>query len=317
MARLIIEDRILHLRDDESVLDCLLRHKVEVAYGCQAGVCQSCLLQSEDEVPEEAQIGLKDSLRVQNYFLACRCQPQNDLMIKIPGKDKFQTQVLSLERLTPEVLRLRLSVPQGFEYRPGQFLNLFHEGQCRSYSLASLPDGCYLELHIRRVPGGMFSRWIFERLAVGNRLEIGPAQGSCFYTPGSPQQPILLIGTGTGLAPLFGIVRDALGQGHFGPVHLYHGSANLEGLYLQECLTRLSATHPQFNYVPCLSRGPAPEGIQGGRADRVALEILGDLKGWRVFLCGNAGMVRTAQRQCFLAGASIQEIHSDPFLPSF
>ncbi len=316
MARLILDGRILPLREEESVLECLLRHDVEVNYGCQAGVCQSCMLQSEGDLPEEAQKGLKETLRVQNYFLACQCQPQNDLVIKIPAKENFQAEVVSLERLTPEVVRLRLSVPEGFQYHPGQFLNLFHADQTRSYSLASLPNEPFLELHIRRVPGGLFSRWIFQRLTEGNRVEIGPAQGECFYTEGLPEQPILMIGTGTGLAPLYGILRDALTHGHEGDIRLYHGSSTPEGLYLQEELERLSSEHSNFSYVPCLSRGPAIEGVRSGRAVEIALAEHPDLKGWRVFLCGNPDMVKSAQRGCFLSGTSVRDIYTDPFLPA-
>lgn len=316
MARLILEGRELLLKEGESVLDCLLRHDIEVSYGCQAGVCQSCLLQSEGEVPEEAQTGLKDTLRVQNYFLACQCQPSNDLVVRLPVAENFPSEVISVDHLTPEVVRLRLSVPEGFEYRPGQFLNLFHEGQSRSYSLASLPSEAFLEFHVRRVPGGVFSRWIFERLVEGMTVEIGSAGGDCFYVEGQPEQPLLLIATGTGLAPLYGILRDALAHGHVAPIHFYHGSSTEEGLYLQEELKALVHRHGQFHYVPCQSRGPVAEGIAAARANDRALQDLRDLKGWRVFLCGNPEMVTAAQRQCFLAGASVQEIYSDPFLPS-
>ncbi len=316
MPRLILEGKVFHLKEEESVLDCLLRHEIEVNYGCQAGVCQSCLLQSEGEVPEQAQKGLKETLRVQNYFLACQCQPQHDLVIKRPVQENFQAEVISLEHLTPEVVRLRLSIPEDFQYRPGQFLNLFHEGQSRSYSLASLPNEPFLELHVRRVPGGLFSQWIFQDLTRGKRVEMSAAQGECFYTPGRAGQPLLMIGTGTGLAPLYGIARDALAQGHRGPIRLYHGSSIPEGLYLQAELRELMARYSNFSYVACQSRGPVADGVRAGRAVEIALQEERDLKGWRVFLCGNPEMVKAAQRGCFLAGASVQDIYSDPFLPA-
>ncbi|HHJ39519.1 MAG: hypothetical protein AXA67_09390 [Methylothermaceae bacteria B42] len=316
MPRLIVDNLVLTLEEGESVLDCLLRHDIEVSFGCQAGICQSCLLRSVEEVPEEAQKGLNDPLRVQNYFLACQYQPQNDVWIQLPDTGNFEVEVESLEHLTPEVMRLRLSKPQDYEYRAGQFLNLFHEGKSRSYSLASLSSDPFLELHIRRVPKGLFSHWIFERLALGSRIEIGPANGNCFYTPGQFNQPLLLIGTGTGLAPLYGVLRDALSQGHLGPIYLYHGSSTPEGLYLQEILSKLQGKHPHFHYVPCLSRGPAMEGIKSGRADEIALSEHPDLKSWRVYLCGNPEMVKSAQKKCYLAGARLQEIFSDPFLPA-
>ncbi|BCX88763.1 CDP-4-dehydro-6-deoxyglucose reductase, E3 [Methylomarinovum tepidoasis] len=314
MARLILGDRVYHLDPGETVLDCLLRHQEEVDYGCRAGVCQSCLLQAEEPVPASAQTGLKDTLKRQRYFLACSYRPETDLHIRIPARERFSTEVIAHHRLTPEIVRLRLAVPAAFSYRPGQYVNLFHQGQVRSYSLASLPGEPFLEFHIRRVPGGLFSTWIFEALHPGDTVQIGPALGECFYTPEAAEQPLLLIGTGSGLAPLYGILRDALEQGHREAIYLYHGSSTLSGLYLQEALQALACDYSQFHYVPCLSRTPVPDGIRHGRASALALADHPQLENWRIYLCGNPEMVRSAQRRCFLAGASMQAIHADPFL---
>ncbi len=316
MPRLVLENLVLTLEEGESVLDCLLRHNIEIQYGCQAGICQSCLMRGSGDIPESAQKGLNDPLRIQNYFLACQYQPQNDVWIHLPDTGNFEVEVDSLDHLTPEVVRLRLSKPEDYEYRAGQYLNLFHDGKSRSYSLASLPGDPFLEFHIRRVPQGLFSHWIFERLAQGGRVEIGPASGNCFYIPGQFKQPLLLIGTGTGLAPLYGIVRDALSQGHAGPIYLYHGSSTPEGLYLRESLKKLTDRYPHFHYIPCLSRGPVSEDIRPGRADEIALSEHPDLRSWRVYLCGNPEMVKAAQKKCYLAGAGLREIFSDPFLPA-
>ena len=126
---------------------------------------------------------------------------------------------------------------------------------------------------------------------------------------------MLLIGTGSGLAPLSGILRDALHQGHAGPIHLYHGARNLNGLYLTDEFHSLSEQHHQFVYHPCVSDPETipPAGIEKGRASDLALKNHPELKGWRVYLCGNPEMVRSTQMQAYLAGASLDAIHIDPF----
>ena len=131
--------------------------------------------------------------------------------------------------------------------------------------------------------------------------------------PGNPRQGMLLICTGTGLAPLAAIARDALDAGHTGPVHLYHGSGSADGLYLQGALRELAARHSSFHYVPCVSREAAPAGCRSGRADDMALTDHADLTGWRIFLSGNAAMVHAAKRAVYLAGADLSHIHADPF----
>ena len=117
--------------------------------------------------------------------------------------------------------RLRLRPEGSFDYQPGQYVQLRRpDGLARSYSLASLPREGWLELHVRRVTDGRMSSWIFDELHVGGRLELRGPFGDCHYEPGRPEQPLLLAGLGTGLAPLYGIARDALESGHTGPVQL-------------------------------------------------------------------------------------------------
>jgi NAD(P)H-flavin reductase len=159
------------------------------------------------------------------------------------------------------------------------------------------------------------SAWIHESLGVGDTIDVSGPYGNCFYLPDSPTQGLLLIGTGAGLAPLWGIVSDALAQGHTGPIRLYHGSWKPEGLYLVDALQRLAAAHPNFTYVPCVDADALPD-YRVGRADQVAHTDLPELKGWRVYLCGHPDMVKSARKRAFLAGASMQEIYADPFVLS-
>jgi len=124
----------------------------------------------------------------------------------------------------------------------------------------------------------------------------------------------LLIGTGTGLAPLAGIIADALAHQHSGLIHLFHGSQYAGGLYLVEAMRQLASQHENVNYTACVSRAPAPEGFAQGRANELALETYPDLKGWRVYLCGHPDMVKITQQRAFLAGAKMRDIYADAFL---
>jgi len=307
--------------ENESVLDCLIRHGVSVHYSCRAGICQSCMMRMEEGQPSEAsQKGLKDALKAQNYFLMCSYVAHTDIRIASPGKElqSVETEVLALDRLTADVLRVRLARPDNYNYFPGQFLNLRNpDGVERSYSLASLPDDeDFLELHIRHIPGGKVSGWVHTALKVGDRVDISPATGDCFYTEGDAEQNLLLIGTGTGLAPLYGILRDALRHAHRGEIHLYHGSSTPDGLYLVDELKALDAAHDNFHYHPCVSQGTPPAGVTAGRADQKALEEIGKLDGWRIYLCGREEMVKATRQKAFLNGASLKDIYADPFVPS-
>jgi len=303
------------------VLECLIRQGVSVNYSCKVGACQSCMMVAVEGEPTPAsQVGVKETLRAGNHFLICSCVPEADMQIVVPDQagSSFDATVLSLHKLNADVVRLRLMRPDNYDYLPGQFLNLANDaGVTRSYSLASVPGlDDFLELHVRHVPGGLVSGWVAEKLQAGDTVTISQAAGQCSYLPGREEQSLLLIGTGTGLAPLVGIVRDALHQGHSGPIHLYHGSSTTEGLYLVSELMAMDEANAAFHYHPCVSQGTPPQDVQSGRAADVALEDFTQLSGWRVFLCGREDMVRALQKKTFLAGASMQDIFADPFVDS-
>lgn len=300
----------------ESVLDTLTRHGVEVSASCRAGVCQSCVLRAAaGAVPEVAQRGLKPTLVEQGFFLACVCRPEGDLAIEDAGGLDMDAEIVDLHRLSPTVMRVRLRPRVPFAYRAGQYITLRRaDGLSRSYSLASLPEEERLELHVRRTPGGRMSGWLFESARAGEPVQLRGPAGGCFYTAGAPEQPLLLAGTGTGLAPLLGICRDALRQGHWGPIRLYHGALALAGLYLRQELAALAAAHDNLTYSPVVREGGAGESVATGAIDQVIAADLPRLNGWRAYLCGDPAIVGLLQRRLFLAGAASREIFADPFL---
>lgn len=318
MPRIRFEQHTYVLADDESVLDGLTRHGVAVPSSCRSGICQTCLMRAvHGDVPAAAQHGIKESLRERRYFLACSCRPTADLEVALPSDDDVPltlAEVIGKDPLNADITRFRLRVPAGFAYRAGQFINLHHHEHVRSYSLASVPQTEeYLELHIQRIDAGRVSGWLHDECRPGDPLTLHGPFGDVYYRKGDPDQDLLLIGTGSGLAPLWGIARDALAQGHRGAIHLFHGSRAVAGLYLVDELRALAQVHPNFSYTPCISGGGPAENVSAGRANEIALQRFPRLKGWRIFLCGNAEMVKGAKKKAFLAGAALQDIHADPF----
>ena len=307
--------------DGQSVLDCLTAAGHAVPSACRAGVCQSCLMRAvRGTVPDKARTGLTPTMITRGLFLACQCFPTHDLDVALADDviDRIEARVCAIERLNDEIHEVHLRPSRPFAYRSGQFLRLFMDTQTsRNYSIASVPTlDVDLQLHVRRFSGGLVSGWIFERLKPGDIVTISEAFSDCFYVPGRPDQNILLLGTGCGLAPLYGIARDALNSTHRGAIHLYHGSRDASGLYLTDPLRQIEATHPNFRYRPCVSGGPSADGHWTGTPLDLALADSPDLTGWRVYLCGNPQMVNAARVETFLAGAASSEIFADPFLPT-
>lgn len=313
MPRLLFDGKPVEAADGETVLDALDRAGIALDRSCRAGVCQSCLVRKvEGDLPAAAQAGLTPAQQAQGLFLACVCRPAGPLSIAPADAARHRTEarVRSLDRLSASVVRLRLEPVSPFPYRAGQFVTLMLDGLVRSYSLAGRPEGDdFLELHVRILPDGRMSQRIANDLAPGSRLVVAGPAGGCFYDGVDPDQPLILAGTGTGLAPLWGILNDALARGHRGPIRLYHGALSPDGLYLVEEIRALARRHPNLEYLPCVR---TPEG-GGDLVQTVMARETAPKAGW-YFLCGDPVLVAKLKKSLFLAGAQRDRIRADAFV---
>lgn len=323
MPSITFSDQTLACDAGDTVLETLLSAGLDVPYSCQTGACQTCLMKATSgAVPSKAQNGLKESLKPQGYFLACQCEPEEDMQISAADAVVRQSaEVLGHEKLTEKILKLRLKRPQNFSYIPGQYLTVWKDAaNGRSYSLASVPtlDDHVLELHIRKVEGGVISSWLYDQVKPGDHLEIQDAIGHCCYTPTEQEDPILLAGAGTGLAPLIGIARDALQQEHRGEIHLFHAARDHAGLYLDSELQALAQQHKNFHYHPVIESDSDTENqsdqIRYGELNQLVLDFIDDPKVWRYFLCGAEKRVTTLRKKLFLSGAAMKNIYADAFV---
>lgn len=320
MSNIFFEGAEYALEPGETVLKALRRQGVDVPSSCESGICQTCMMKAvRGAVPESATKGLRATQREQGCFLACVCVPDQDLeIVPVGHADKTAAAIVSMTPLNDTVLQVRLRATDSIEYRAGQFMTFVRaDGLSRSYSLASVSGlDDELEFHVALLPNGRMSGWLHAEAQPEDRLDLIGPLGTCFYAAADLDQPMLLAGTGTGLAPLYGIARDALRHNHRGEIHLFHGCLTGAGLYLEPELRRLAAEHANFHYYPCVLHGPATPGIHVGAIDAYLKAMVPELKGHRVYLCGHPDTVKLLQKKTFLAGARMQDIYADAFLPS-
>lgn len=319
MALITYQDVLYESKTDESVLDALLRHNVDINHICKVGACHACvMIVDEGAPPVEATSGLKENQIEQGCVLSCQCIPSEALVVR--NTDDFgsfiSAKVIKKDFLADDICRLQLEAD--LDYRAGQFVNIKGpNNQIRSYSLASLAsEDDFLELHIKRVNDGIVSNWLIDDIALNNTIEIQGPVGDCFYPSNNTDTDILMISTGTGLAPLVGILRDAIANGHKGQIKLYHGDREPDGLYLDDELKQLVSKHHNIHYIPCVSSVTADidEGITRSRASDQAFADNTDLNKHLVYLCGSPNMVKDATRAARTAGADKQSIYADPFV---
>lgn len=293
-----------------NLLDGLLASGRAVAYSCRAGSCQACLVRCVSGTPEDAKPdALSPGQRSQGWRLACQCRVVEDLGVEIfdPARDAMAARVQGCDWLSPSVLRLRLLPERPLRYRAGQHLQLWAAADvARPYSLASLVHSDpWLEFHIDCSRAGAFCDHA-RLLQVGDELRIGNLHGGALHYDAEWQDaPLLLLAAGTGLAPLWAVLRDAIAQDHRGTIRLLHLARRAEEHYLAPELAALQQLHPQLQ-VDLLEAA----GLQQALAQ---LRLVS--RQTRALLCGDPVSLAEFSRQLYLAGLQRSQMFADSFLP--
>src|SRR5436305_6322318 len=280
---------------NESVLDAAQRAGLEIPFSCRKGVCGTCkgrIISGEARAFAGDALGAAERAAGQVRFWNAR--PRSDLVIaprSISKADPFarktvEARVFRLQRLADDVMLLHLRFPAGIraKFKAGQHLNLILDnGERRDFSMANPPresDGT--QLHIRHVPGGALTTYVFEKLARGDRLKLEVPFGD--FTLRESRKPILFVAGSTGFAPIQSIIEDMFIKNIRRDMTLYWGARTLSGLY-SELPHRWAAEHPHFKYVPVISDGPDP-GIRHNLVHKAVLEDHPRLAAFQTYVCG-------------------------------
>ena len=211
---------------------------------------------------------------------------------------------------------LRLPANEEFHFVAGQYLDIMlPQNRRRSFSIASCPGRDELvELHIRRVASGEFTQQLFEGMKEKTLLRIEGPLGQFWFRRESPR-PALLIGGGTGYAPLRSMLRDLLQVGDRRPLHLYWGAQTRQGLYEDEQVRALCAQYPNLRYTPVLSEAQPDDRWTGrsGLVHAAALEDHPQLQHLDVYASGPPAMVETVRYEFIARGLPPQQLFFDSF----
>ncbi|MEE9392127.1 MAG: 2Fe-2S iron-sulfur cluster binding domain-containing protein [Planctomycetota bacterium] len=319
-------DRTFDLEAGESVLEGLLRAGEKISNSCRSGACQSCLLRClEGELPKASQAGLRPRARAAGLFLSCQCRPQGSLSIAdasdaLAGASRFQLELVERDFLAPSIFRLRFKATGMPAFLGGQFIALEKpDGLARSYSIASLANEDLIELHVRQIPDGRMSGFLADELNIGETLQAEGPRGDCTYEAGKLDQGLFLVGVGTGMAPLWAVLRSALAVGHRGPINVLQAGLTPDRLYLLEELRELAARHDNLTSSTVVKEDPkslAAEDCVVGDLFELLRKLAPEPRGQRIFLCGDPNLVNQLRREFFLSGAALDDILGDPFAPA-
>ena len=306
---------------------------MNLPHSCKGGNCGSCrarLLQGEIHYPHGRPLGISAEEAAEGYVLLCQARARSDVTIETfavttPEQALIKRLPARIERVLPlshDVMGLYLKLPaaEAFPFEAGQYIDIMLPGgRRRSFSIASAPqDSRFLELHVRRVAGGEFSEPLFNHAVRSALLNIEGPLGQFVYRPGTA--PMLLVGGGTGIAPLLSILRHLVGNGIERDMAVYWGVRSERDLYalavLEELAGRAGAPRVEaagLRIVPVLSE-PAPEWRgRRGFVHEAVLEDMDDLHACEVYAAGPPAMVAAVRSTFTARGAAAHRIFFDSF----
>jgi CDP-4-dehydro-6-deoxyglucose reductase, E3 len=309
-------------RAGESVLEAGLRQGIALKHECTFGGCGTCrvkLLEGRvqyDELPlalspEEAEAG---------YALLCQAHACTDLVVSTgvhvqaaPAR-RCSAVVSGASALTADIVHLELELEADeFAYLPGQYMNvLLPDGAHRSFSMASTPRGNAVDFHVRRIPGGRFTDAALRDLTQGDRLDVEIPLGE-FRFHAEDYRELLMVATGTGLAPIKSILESLIGDDDCPPVALYWGMRTEADLYLADQIRSWTDRLYEFRFVPVLSRAGDSWSGRRGHVQEAVVQDITDLSGHSIYMCGSPLMIADAKRRFLALGASMDHIYSDGF----
>jgi CDP-4-dehydro-6-deoxyglucose reductase len=307
----------------QSLLDAAFDASLNLSHSCKSGNCGSCrarLLQGEIHYPAGIPPGLSAAEAAEGLVLLCQARARSDLIIETfdvaPAGQavvkRLPARIVQAVPLSHDVmgLHLRLPVAEEFRFEPGQYIDvMLTRGRRRSFSIASPPhDARPLELHVRRVAGGEFSEPLFDAHSRAALLDIEGPLGRFCYRPGNA--PMLLVGGGTGLAPLLSILRHVAENDIPRRMTLYWGVRSERDLYAHEALR---ARAPRLRYVPVLSEPSGAWSGECGWVHEAVLRDVDDLDEHEVYAAGPPAMIAAVRSEFARRGVPADRLLFDSF----
>jgi CDP-4-dehydro-6-deoxyglucose reductase, E3 len=316
--------------EGETILNAAIRAGVGLPYGCKNGACSSCkgkLIAGSVTHGAHQEKALPVKEEALGFSLFCCTTPHSDVTIEareVAGVGEFPvrkmpTRVAKIEKVADDVIVLSLQLPasERLQYKAGQYIEfMLRDGKRRSYSLANAPyKDEQITLHIRHMPGGVFTDHVFSTLKERDILRFEGPLGTFFLRDDSAK-PMVLLASGTGFAPIKAIIEQLMHNASTRPVTLYWGGRRPQDLYMHALCEEWARSVPHFTYIPVISNA-RDEDQWGGRSGFVHAAVIADfpdLSGHQVYACGAPIVVESAQRE-FVASCKlpVEEFYADSF----
>lgn len=318
-------DRVLQVAAGANLLETLRAHEVPISYSCMAGRCGTCRCKVvSGQLFETGRVAKITNPGEDDYILACTTVLTENCEIEIPEPDEVVTHpariikatVTAIESATHDIRILRLKPAKPLSFSPGQYASLqFTPEHIRPYSMASLCTDEELVFHVRRVPDGRVSSYVFDELKPGDSVRVSGPLGTA-YLRNQHQGPMLCVAGGTGLAPILSILRGAIDAGMDNPIYLYFGVRSPDDIYGLDELKLLQSSNTNLKLQVIVTTDEYDSGLRTGLVTEAIAQDLADFNGWRAYVCGAPPMVEATAALIKQRGIEPQHVYADAFYAS-
>ena len=324
----------IEVSEDQNILRAAAEQGIMLMHGCKEGQCAACksfILEGEDiELDKYSTFALPDYELDEGYTLLCRAHAYEDVTIELLNYDEEMirsglpiqqgvAEVVSKDAVTHDMrhLVLRLLEPDEIKFFPGQYMDIAVPGteEVRSFSMANTTsrESGLLEFIIKVYPDGVFSRFLAERLAEGDRLDLSGPFG--VFTLREGENDLIFVGGGAGMAPILSLLRTMAERGIQRKATFFYGARAKRDLCFEAELHELEEKLPNFRYIPALSEADVDDQWDGetGFVTDVVKRHAADLTGAHAYVCGPPPMVEAALPLLAQLGVEEKRIYYDKF----
>ncbi len=306
-----VNGRTFKAKAGDVLLDAALVNGINLPHDCRTGVCGSCVTRIVKGSTLLGETAVPGTVR------ACQARILSNLEIEaeeVPEVSFANGRVTALRSLAPDVVEVTVEPERRLIHRPGQYFKFRFDGfPARSYSptrpLERRRPGRYITLQVRRLEGGQVSSQLGHKIRRGHPVAVQGPYGSAFFRAGKTGR-LVLVSSGTGFAPVWGIACAALRENPLREIVLIAGVRTADPIYMTAALERLAA-FANVDIIVTIGRRPSSSDAvrEGYPTDHLPSLSEEDM----VYACGPAHMIETLSPAVV---ASKAQFFSDPFEPA-
>jgi NAD(P)H-flavin reductase len=304
-----VRDQQFTVNAGDRLLNAALQNGVDLPHDCRAGQCGACTVELSQGITLGGEVGCGN-------ILACQARVFSNLVITphdAPDPVHCNGVIEDIKQLSTDVVKVVVRPRTPINWLPGQYMKLqFQRFPARSFSpTAKLSDGSFddrLTFHIKQVRGGLVTPKLGNDIGIGSKVAIEGPFGHAFLRDDHKGR-IVLLGSGTGFAPIWAIAAAARKASAGRQMVLVCGAKDAPGLYMETAL-RQAHKHPNTKLQIVLEapHSKLPGIPSGTPADHMPVLTADDI----VFAAGSPRMVEKAREKAEFAGA---RFYADAFSP--